>query len=592
MSDETVDDGADDGDAAAGGSADDTADGAADAYSPHILSERAAAADDRTGGDDEERFHAFWADAVADEIEARDPDEPIVIKGGVSPSGVAHLGNVNEVMRGYFVAEVLRERGHEVRQVFTSDDKDPLRKLPRKLANADGELVGLGDVDAGALGRNLGKPYTAIPDPFGERESYAAHFAALLQADAERLGVPVEMISNTALYAEGAFDDAIRTVLSDLDGVRDVLSTYQDKVDDAYVPFNPVCADCGKVTETVTGVDVDAGTVEYVCTDMEVGGDVIEGCGHEGTATFREGKLPWRLEWPAQWDVLGVDFEPFGKDHAEGSWPSGVDVARNVFGIEPPVPMVYEWFTLDGEALSSSAGNVVTVPELLELLEPEVVRYFFALHPKKARDLDVERLDQLVDRFDRFERAYYGEIDDAELTAFAERAYPFVVGAERAGGEAREHRVRLPYTFAAVLGMVDDVDLREQLARDEGHIDAETPEWAVEKALARVEKARNWAKRTDNEYNYRLQTDLPDVSFDDDVAAALDDLADFVAAGHDGESIQGEMYETAREHGLEVGEFFQAGYRLFFDETQGPRLGEFLGELEREYVVARLRREA
>ncbi len=78
---------------------------------------------------------AFWADSVADDIEARDPDEPIVIKGGVSPSGVAHLGNFNEIMRGYFVAEVLRERGHEVRQVFTSDDKDPLRTLPRKLAD-------------------------------------------------------------------------------------------------------------------------------------------------------------------------------------------------------------------------------------------------------------------------------------------------------------------------------------------------------------------------------------------------------------------------------------------------------------------------
>ncbi len=560
--------------------------------SPHILSERSATDEARrrpetdTDADADREFHAFWADVVADEIEGREPDVPIVIKGGVSPSGVAHVGNFNEIIRGHFVAEVLRERGHEVRQVFTSDDRDPLRRIPRKLANPDGEIVGLGDVDAGALGRNLGKPYTSIPDPFGRRESYAAHFAALLQADADRLGISVEMVSNTELYAEGAFDDVIRAALADLDGVREVLSAYQDKVDGEYVPFNPVCAECGTITETVTAVDVEAETVEYVCTDMDVGDSVIEGCGHEGTATFREGKLPWRLEWPAQWRVLGVDFEPFGKDHAEGSWPSGVDVARNVFDTEPPVPMVYEWFTLDGEALSSSAGNIVTVPELLALLEPEVVRYFFALHPKKARDLDLVRLDQLVDRFDRFERAYFGEVDDEELTAFAERAYPFVVE------EVREGTVRLPYTFAAVLGMVEDPDLREQLARDEGHITEDTPEWAIEAALARVEKARNWAERMDNEYNYRLQTELPDVSFDDDVAAALDDLAEFVAEGHDGEAIQGEMYETAREHGVEVADFFEAGYRLFFDDTQGPRLGEFLGELEREYVVARLRREA
>jgi len=77
---------------------------------------------------DAESHHDFWAEAVADEVEqrvveqrettdeasgeerpaSRDPDDPIVIKGGVSPSGVAHLGNVNEIMRGYFVAEVLR----------------------------------------------------------------------------------------------------------------------------------------------------------------------------------------------------------------------------------------------------------------------------------------------------------------------------------------------------------------------------------------------------------------------------------------------------------------------------------------------------
>ena len=541
-------------------------------------------ADPHATGEDGHRD--FWADAVADEVLSRDPEEPIVIKGGVSPSGVAHLGNFNEIIRGHFVAAVLRERGYEVRQVFTSDDRDPLRKLPRKLANTEGEIVGLGEVDAGALGRNLGKPYTDIPDPFGEADSYAAHFANLLQADAERLGIPVEMVSNTELYENGDFDRVVRTVLSDLEGAREVLSKYQAKVDDEYVPFNPICSACGKVTETVTAIDPEAGTVKYVCTDMEAGGSTIEGCGHEGTATFREGKLPWRFEWPGQWDVLGVDFEPFGKDHAEGSWPSGVDIAENVLDIDPPVPMVYEWFTLDGEALSSSSGNIVTVPEILELLEPEVLRYFFALEPKKARDLNLERLDQLVDRFDRFERAYFGEVDDEELTRFAERAYPLVVE------EVREGRVRLPYTFAAVLGMVEDEAFREQLARDEGHFGPDTPEWAIEDALDRVERARRWAERMDNEYNYRLRTELPEASFEEATEAALNDLADYVAEGHDGEAIQSRMYETAREHGLEVSDFFEAGYRLFFDETQGPRLGEFLGELEREFVVDRLRREA
>jgi lysyl-tRNA synthetase class 1 len=550
-----------------------------EATSPYTLQ-----ADDDEG---DERRHVFWADQIADEIEAREPDDPIVIKGGISPSGVPHFGNMNEVMRGYFVAAVLRERGHDVRQVFTADDRDPLRKLPRKLANLDGELVDLGDVNAGALGRNLGRPYTDIPDPFGCCDSYGAHFSALIQSSADALGVPIELASNTTLYEDGEFEDVTRFLLANADTARTVLAKYQDKVDGDYVPFNPICEECGKVTETITAVRPDDGEVDYVCTDMEAGDNVIAGCGHEGTATLREGKLPWRFEWPAQWRVLGVDFEPFGKDHAEGSWPSGDHVARNVLGDIPPVPMVYEWFTLDGQAFSSSEGHVVLVEDVLELLEPEVVRFFFAKNPKKARDFSIERLDQLVDEFDRFEGLYFGEVDGTEdETARAERVYPFVVD------EINPDRIRLPFTFAAVLGMFDDPALREQVARKEGHIPDDADEETVDAALARVERARNWARRTDNEFNYELKrAGIPDVDLDPDTEDALDELADFVSENHDGDAIQGEIYETAKRNDMEIGDMFTAGYRLFFDEEQGPQLGTFLGKLDSDFVVARLRRE-
>ena len=537
----------------------------------------------------------FWADAVADAIESRDPDEPIVIKGGVSPSGVPHLGHVNEIMRGYFVAEVLRERGHEVRQVFTSDDRDRLRKLPRRLADLDGNIVGLGEVDAGALGRNLGKPYTDIPDPFGCCDSYGAHFTNILEQDAERLGVPIEFVSNTELYESGAFDDAIEHVLANQDRAREVLGEYQAKVDEDYVPFQAQCDACGHLTEEITNVDLDAGEIEYVCADVEAGDETIEGCGHEGTASLREGKLPWRFEWPAQWDVLGVDFEPFGKDHAEGSWPSGEDIARNVFDTEPPVPMVYEWFTLDGEALSSSSGNIVTVEEVLELLEPEVLRYFFLKDPTTARDFSIDGLDQLVDEFDFFEQRYFGEVETdgdraAELAereaALAERAYPLLVD------EVRSEQIRIPYTFAAVLGMADDPDLREEIARRERHIPDDAPAWAVEKALSRVECAREWARRTDNEFNYELKREsIPGVEFDAATAEALEDVADVVQSGGDGEDIQAEIYEAADRHGVEVADLFAAGYRLFFDLEEGPKLGPFLAKLDRAFVVDRLRQE-
>jgi len=580
--------------------------------------------DDDAGEDGTADRYVFWADEVADEIEARDPTEPVVIKGGISPSGVPHLGNVNEIMRGYFVAEVLRDRGWEVRQVFTADDRDPLRKLPRKLADLDGNIVDLGDVDAGALGRNLGHPYTEIPDPFGCCDSYADHFSTFIEESAELLGVPIDVVSTTELYDSGRMDDVVEHVLANREQAREVLAPYQDKVDEEYVPFNPICGECGKITETVTAVDVDARTVEYRCTDMDAGDRTIEGCGHEGTATFREGKLPWRFEWPGQWQVLGVDHEPFGKDHAEGSWPSGTDIAENVLGIEPPVPMVYEWFTLDGEPFSSSAGNVILAHDVLEMIEPEVLRYFFSKDPNRARDFSVDRLDLLVDEFDRFERLSYGEESGTDdETALAERVYPFLInlsdvpkGAlediegdlsaadfdandlahrerrrEFVDGPFRD-RTRLPYTFAAVLGMFDDEDARRETARKEGHVPADAPEWAVEDAFGRVALASEWAARTDNEYNYTVaRTYLPEVDADQDTVAALGDLADFVADGTDGEALQGEIYETAKRHDVDIGEFFATGYRLFFDDDEGPQLGHFLAKLDREFVVERLRRE-
>ncbi|WP_136688166.1 lysine--tRNA ligase [Halorhabdus amylolytica] len=535
--------------------------------------------------DDSDR--AFWGDAVADTIETRDPDEPIVIKGGVSPSGVPHIGHLNEIVRGYVVAEVLRDRGHEVRQVFTADDRDRLRKVPRQLADLEWNVVGLGEVDAGALGRNLGKPYTSIPDPFGCCGSYGAHFTNLLARSAELLGIPIEVVSNTELYAGGEFEDVTRHVLSNRGRAREILADYQASVDEGYVPFQAECRSCGVLTDGIVDVDPEAGTVAYECRDVTVGDETIEGCGHEGEVTLREGKLPWRFEWPAQWSVLDVDFEPFGKDHAEGSWPSGVAIAEGIFDVEPPVPMVYEWFTLNGDALSSSSGNVITAAEVLSMLEPAVLRYFFVKDPRKQRDFDVAHLDQLVDEFDRFEAVYFDEIEASdEERERAESAYPTVVD------DLRAERVRIPYTFAAVLGMTDDPDLREEIARREGHIPDDAPEWAIEEALARVESAREWARRTDNEFNYDLKREeIPAVDFDADTEAALDELADFVAEGQDGEAIQGRIYELAESHDLDVGDFFAAGYRLLFDLEEGPKLGPFLAKLDREFVVDRLRRE-
>ena len=61
------------------------------------------------------------------------------------------------------------------------------------LADLDGNVVDLGEVNAGALGRNLGKPYTDIPDPFGCCDSYGDHFSNLIERSADRVPLDPEI---------------------------------------------------------------------------------------------------------------------------------------------------------------------------------------------------------------------------------------------------------------------------------------------------------------------------------------------------------------------------------------------------------------
>ena len=83
----------------------------------------------------------------------------------------------------------------------------------------------------------------------------------------------------------------------------------------------------------------------------------IKGCGHKGEVSFRDGKLPWRFEWPANWGIFNTTFEPFGKEHAEGSWPSGQAIAREIYGFEPPIPHIYEFLLLNGEKMSAHGSK-------------------------------------------------------------------------------------------------------------------------------------------------------------------------------------------------------------------------------------------
>ena len=75
-----------------------------------------------------------------------------------------------------------------------SDDMDGLRKVPDNVPNQ------------AMVAEHLGRPLTAIPDPFGTHESYGAHMNARLQAFLDEFGFAYTFKSGTDEYRSGRFN--------------------------------------------------------------------------------------------------------------------------------------------------------------------------------------------------------------------------------------------------------------------------------------------------------------------------------------------------------------------------------------------------
>ena len=116
-----------------------------------------------------------------------------------------------------------------------------------------------------------------------------------------------------------------------------------------------------------------------------------------------------------RWAYENVDFEPGGRDHssAGGSRDTSNIIIKQIFKKDPPVYVAYENIGIKGfnGKISSSKGNVITLSEILNVYEPEIVRWIFASYkPNASFDLafDLDVLKNYED-FDRLERIVYGK---------------------------------------------------------------------------------------------------------------------------------------------------------------------------------------
>jgi lysyl-tRNA synthetase class 1 len=294
--------------------------------------------------------------------------EPMLFETGYGPSGLPHIGTFNEVLRTTFVRNAYHElTGEPTRLVAFSDDMDGLRKVPDNVPNAD------------MLAEHLGKPLTRIPDPFGKHESFAHHNNAMLRMFLDRFGFDYEFLSATDCYSSGRFDEVVRQVLRNWDGVMGVmLPTLREERRRTYSPVLPVSPTSGRVLQVpVEVVDPEAGTIAF---DGEDGGRVTQ------SALGGLAKLQWKVDWAARWVALGVDYEMAGKDLIESVVQSS-KIARALGG-RPPEGFNYEMFLDEnGEKISKSKGNGLSLEQWLRYGSEASLAFYIYREPRKAKSL-------------------------------------------------------------------------------------------------------------------------------------------------------------------------------------------------------------
>jgi lysyl-tRNA synthetase class 1 len=494
-----------------------------------------------------------WADRAAAEVLARGVRAPVV-STGISPSGAFHVGHLREIVTGDAVARALRDAGAPARLTFVVDNLDPLRRiypfLPRERF-------------APLVGRSLAE----LPAPSGEGR-YDQHFLGPFLDALERLRVDVEVVPADELYASGRMNDVVLAALEQRDTVARILEEVTGKqVAESWSPWNPRCRQCRRLDKgVVLGFDRTAATVRSRC----------EAC---GAATEQPiaggGKLTWRIDWPARWAALGVDVEPFGKDHASrgGSYDSGERLAREVFGVEPPHPIIYEWIALKGQGdMSSSRGNVLSIEDMLQVVPPEVLRYLvIKARPARSIGFDPGRpLARLVD-----------EVDDAHARGRDDRALEL----SRAAGFAP---VGVPFHHLVLVAQLGEFDLdrvMDLLARG-GYRELDR-----DAVAARMELARGWLERfAPEDERVEVPDTLPDTARElaPDQRTFLARLAEQLLPETDAEQIHELIQALARaDDGPGAKRGYEAIYRALLGRDRGPRAAGFIAALGTDRVAAR-----
>ncbi len=516
-------------------------------------------------------YFSHWADHAAQRTMAAHPGaERFVVAAGITPSGVVHIGNLREVITVDFLARALRDQGAQVRFIYSWDDFDVFRKVPADMPEQE------------MLQANLRRSIADVPDPFGEHDSYASHQIDAFEKSIAPLGIEPEFIRQSRRYRAGDYAEGIRRALEHSDRIREILDQHRTELlDDDWLPLAGFCDDCGR----------DQLDFEW---DGEWGvGYRCRSCGHAHRLDLREGgdiKLPWRVDWPMRWAQEGVCFEPGGKDHtsAGGSYDTGKEIVRDVYGGRAPVYVAYDFVRIKGRGgkISSSSGGALTVSDALEVYEPEMLRWIFASYRPNSEfqisfDLDVIKLYEDYDRTCQVAH----EPDDGGRQDRKRRTARRLLQLASVGNHRIQPGDPLPFVpafrlLSLILQIYDgDVERAREYYEAAALISSD-----AERHRFRERARRVWAwieKHAPDDFRYRIRSEATVRELSDDQATALRQLVEVLRR----DPHQDEMALVSHVKALFEGtplrpeDLFPVIYDLLIARPKGPKLTTLLAAM-------------
>ncbi|MFN3614066.1 MAG: lysine--tRNA ligase [Rubrimonas sp.] len=490
----------------------------------------------------------------------KDPAKGYVLfETGYGPSGLPHIGTFGEVARTTMIRRAFELLCDVPTKLLCfSDDVDGMRKVPENVPNPD------------MLKEHLQRPLTAVPDPFGQFESFGHHNNAMLRRFLDTFGFDYEFASATDYYRSGKLDAILLRCAERYDQIMALmLKTLGEERQATYSCFLPISPTTGRVLYVpIRNVDARKGEITFEDED-----------GTETTLPVTGGnvKLQWKPDFGARWAALDVDFEMYGKDHLPNT--PVYDGICQILGGRPPQHMIYELFLdEEGRKISKSKGNGVSIDEWLRYASSESLSLFMFQKPRTAKRLHWDVIPKAVDEYDQHLRAYPGQDDAARLENPVWHIHH---------GNPPESQMAVPFAMllnlAAAAGAQDKAVLWGFINKYAPDASPETHpalDAAVERAIVYV------ADKVLPNRRFREPTEVE--------RAALEDLAGELrgwTGGRDAAALQDMIYEVGKRHPFEnLRDWFGALYAVLLGAEQGPRFGGFValyGVAETEALIGR-----